>query len=150
MLLHLHVKNFALIDEAEVDFTEGLNILTGETGAGKSVLLGSVNLALGAKLKEGMNAFSNTKLGSAVSSKVNSSAGAQKVKNAVGRIGDQANKISKQAKKFSDKVRTITYTILHKDITNLDVIINDVVDQAYTGSAIKPVMTVTYNNQILL
>lgn len=49
MLLHLHVKNFALIDEAEVDFTEGLNILTGETGAGKSVLLGSVNLALGAK-----------------------------------------------------------------------------------------------------
>lgn len=49
MLLHLHVKNFALIDEAEVDFTKGLNILTGETGAGKSVLLGSVNLALGAK-----------------------------------------------------------------------------------------------------
>lgn len=49
MLLHLHVKNFALIEEAEVDFTNGLNILTGETGAGKSVLLGSVNLALGAK-----------------------------------------------------------------------------------------------------
>ena len=49
MLLQLHVKNLALIDEAEVDFEEGLNILTGETGAGKSVLLGSVNLALGAK-----------------------------------------------------------------------------------------------------
>lgn len=54
MLLHLHVKNFALIDEAEVDFTEGLNILTGETGAGKSVLLGSVNLALGAKADKEM------------------------------------------------------------------------------------------------
>lgn len=39
MLLHLHVKNLALIDEAEVDFTEGLNILTGETGAGKSILM---------------------------------------------------------------------------------------------------------------
>lgn len=49
MLLQLHVKNFALIDEAEVDFTKGLNILTGETGAGKSVLLGSVKLALGGK-----------------------------------------------------------------------------------------------------
>lgn len=36
MLEHLHVKNLALIREAEIDFTEGLNILTGETGAGKS------------------------------------------------------------------------------------------------------------------
>lgn len=49
MLLSLHVKNLALIEEAEVAFAEGLNILTGETGAGKSILLGSVNLALGAK-----------------------------------------------------------------------------------------------------
>ena len=38
MLASLHVKNLALIDEAEVDFTKGLNILTGETGAGKSLL----------------------------------------------------------------------------------------------------------------
>ena len=37
MLVHLHVKNLALIEEAEVDFEEGLNILTGETGAGKSI-----------------------------------------------------------------------------------------------------------------
>ena len=36
MLVHLHVKNLALIEEAEVDFEEGLNILTGETGACKS------------------------------------------------------------------------------------------------------------------
>lgn len=49
MLLNLHVKNFALIDEADVDFDKGLNILTGETGAGKSIILGSMNLALGAK-----------------------------------------------------------------------------------------------------
>lgn len=54
MLLHLHVKNFALMDEVEVDFAEGLNILTGETGAGKSVLLGSVNLVLGAKADKDM------------------------------------------------------------------------------------------------
>lgn len=50
MLLNLHVKNLALIDEIEVDFTKGLNILSGETGAGKSIILGSVNLALGDKV----------------------------------------------------------------------------------------------------
>ena len=50
MLVGLHVKNIALIEEADVEFGEGLNVLTGETGAGKSLLLGSVNLALGAKL----------------------------------------------------------------------------------------------------
>ena len=49
MLVSLHVKNLALIDEEEVFFEEGLNILTGETGAGKSIIIGSVNLALGAK-----------------------------------------------------------------------------------------------------
>lgn len=49
MLLNLHVKNLALIDEAEVEFKNGLNILTGETGAGKSIILGSVNLALGGR-----------------------------------------------------------------------------------------------------
>ena len=49
MLISLHVKNLALIDETEVFFKNGLNILTGETGAGKSIIMGSVNLALGAK-----------------------------------------------------------------------------------------------------
>lgn len=49
MLESLRVKNLALIEEAEVDFKEGLNVLTGETGAGKSILIGSINLALGAK-----------------------------------------------------------------------------------------------------
>ena len=49
MLISLHVKNLALIDETEVFFKKGLNILTGETGAGKSIIMGSVNLALGGK-----------------------------------------------------------------------------------------------------
>ncbi len=50
MLTNLHVKNFALIEEADIDFTRGLNILSGETGAGKSIILGSVNIALGGKV----------------------------------------------------------------------------------------------------
>lgn len=54
MLSYLHVKNLALIDEAEVEFGSGLNILTGETGAGKSILMGSVNLALGQKVSREM------------------------------------------------------------------------------------------------
>lgn len=49
MLQYLHVKNLALIDEIEVEFQSGLNILTGETGAGKSIILGSVDLALGGR-----------------------------------------------------------------------------------------------------
>lgn len=52
MLLDLNVKNLGLIDSAEVTFKEGLNILTGETGAGKSMLLGSLNLAFGGKLEQ--------------------------------------------------------------------------------------------------
>lgn len=49
MLEHLHVRNMALIDEIEVDFSKGLNILSGETGAGKSIIIGSINIALGGK-----------------------------------------------------------------------------------------------------
>lgn len=49
MLENLHVKNLALIDEQEISFSKGMNILSGETGAGKSILIGSINLALGAK-----------------------------------------------------------------------------------------------------
>ncbi len=47
MLVNLHVKNMALIKEEEITLKEGLNILTGETGAGKSIMIGSVNVALG-------------------------------------------------------------------------------------------------------
>ncbi|MDY5871393.1 MAG: DNA repair protein RecN [Lachnospiraceae bacterium] len=49
MLENLHVKNLALIEEQEIPFSKGMNILTGETGAGKSIVIGSINLALGAK-----------------------------------------------------------------------------------------------------
>lgn len=54
MLINLHVKNLALIEESEIDFGKGLNILTGETGAGKSILMGSVNLALGGRYSADM------------------------------------------------------------------------------------------------
>jgi len=49
MIEELHIRNFALIDEAVITFDKGLNILTGETGAGKSVLIGAVGLVLGGK-----------------------------------------------------------------------------------------------------
>ncbi len=48
------MKNLALINEQEIEFENGLNIMSGETGAGKSVIIGSVNLALGAKADSGM------------------------------------------------------------------------------------------------
>lgn len=47
MLESLSVRNFALIKEAHIDFKNNLNVLTGETGSGKSILIGSINLALG-------------------------------------------------------------------------------------------------------
>lgn len=54
MLLELHVRNLALIERADVEFGEGLNILTGETGSGKSIFMGSVNMALGGKVPRDM------------------------------------------------------------------------------------------------
>ena len=54
MLSNLHVKNLALIEESDINLTPGLNILSGETGAGKSILIGSINLALGAKADKDM------------------------------------------------------------------------------------------------
>ncbi len=47
MLKHLYIRNFAIIDELELDFNTGMTALTGETGAGKSILLGALNLVLG-------------------------------------------------------------------------------------------------------
>ena len=49
MLEKLYVKNFILIDEIEVNFKNGLNVLSGETGAGKSIVIGSLNFVLGGK-----------------------------------------------------------------------------------------------------
>ncbi|HHU70871.1 MAG TPA: DNA repair protein RecN [Clostridiales bacterium] len=52
MLVSLHVKNFAIIDEIEIYFKDHLNILSGETGAGKSIIIGSINAALGARVSK--------------------------------------------------------------------------------------------------
>ena len=54
MLKYLYIKNFALIKEAEITFSPNLNILTGETGAGKSLILGAINLILGEKPKHSL------------------------------------------------------------------------------------------------
>ncbi|MGB2386861.1 MAG: DNA repair protein RecN [Flavobacteriaceae bacterium] len=56
MLAQLYIKNYALIDELDVNFDEGLTIITGETGAGKSILLGGLSLVLGKRVD-----FSNIK-----------------------------------------------------------------------------------------
>ncbi len=54
MIRHLSVENYALIESLEMDFGTGLNIITGETGAGKSILLGAVGLLLGDKAESGV------------------------------------------------------------------------------------------------
>ncbi|MCI8669911.1 MAG: DNA repair protein RecN [Lachnospiraceae bacterium] len=54
MLLNVNVKNLALIKQADVYFNEGMNILTGETGAGKSIIIGSILIALGGKIPKDM------------------------------------------------------------------------------------------------
>lgn len=52
MLLHLSIKNFAIIKSTEIDFREGMTVLTGETGAGKSILLDALSFVLGARLEK--------------------------------------------------------------------------------------------------
>jgi len=52
MLVELHIENLAIIDQLRVDFNEGLNVLTGETGAGKSIILNALNLILGDRVKD--------------------------------------------------------------------------------------------------
>ena len=60
MLAKLSVKNVALIESAEIEFSEGLNVLSGETGAGKSVILDSLNFVLGAKADKTMIRYGET------------------------------------------------------------------------------------------
>ena len=50
MVTTLHIKNVGIIDDLSLDLNEGFNVLTGETGAGKSIIIGSINIALGGKL----------------------------------------------------------------------------------------------------
>ena len=54
MLENLRVENLALIEKEEIEFSKGLNVMTGETGAGKSIILGALDLALGGKINRGM------------------------------------------------------------------------------------------------
>ena len=49
MLKHLYIKNYALIRALDIDLSEGMTVLTGETGAGKSIILGALNLVMGAR-----------------------------------------------------------------------------------------------------
>ncbi|MBO9619498.1 MAG: DNA repair protein RecN [Niabella sp.] len=53
MLKQLHIKNYVIIENLEIDFSGGMNIVTGETGAGKSIILGGLNLILGARADSG-------------------------------------------------------------------------------------------------
>jgi len=54
MLRHLHIRNYALIGELSVDFTDGFSVITGETGAGKSILLGALGFVLGDRADTGV------------------------------------------------------------------------------------------------
>ena len=47
MLKHLYIKNFTLIDELDIELYPGFSVITGETGAGKSIILGAIGLLLG-------------------------------------------------------------------------------------------------------
>jgi len=50
MLSSLHIQNIAVIDKADIVFDTGLNVLTGETGAGKSIIIDAINAVLGARV----------------------------------------------------------------------------------------------------
>lgn len=54
MLELLHIKNIAVIDEAEIEFDNGFNVLTGETGAGKSIIIDSINMVLGERTSKNL------------------------------------------------------------------------------------------------
>ena len=60
MLSRLYVKNIALISEADITFDNGLNVLSGETGSGKSVILDSINFILGSKADRTMIRYGET------------------------------------------------------------------------------------------
>ena len=54
MLSYLKINNIALIKELEIDFDNGLNVITGETGAGKSIIIDSLNFVIGGKINKGI------------------------------------------------------------------------------------------------
>ncbi|GAC1386170.1 MAG: hypothetical protein NVSMB45_15690 [Ginsengibacter sp.] len=54
MLQYLHIRNYAIIEELKIEFSAGLNIITGETGAGKSIIMGALGLILGDRTDTGI------------------------------------------------------------------------------------------------
>ncbi|MBQ9471657.1 MAG: AAA family ATPase, partial [Ruminococcus sp.] len=54
MLTNLYIENIAVIEKSNIDFTAGLNVLTGETGAGKSIVIDSINAVLGKRSSRGI------------------------------------------------------------------------------------------------
>ena len=61
MLTHLHIKNIAVIENLSVDFKNGMSVLTGETGAGKSIIIDSINLILGARTNKALVRYGEKK-----------------------------------------------------------------------------------------
>lgn len=61
MLTHIHIKNVAVIEDLSVDLKEGMSVLTGETGAGKSIIIDSINLILGARTNKGLVRYGEKK-----------------------------------------------------------------------------------------
>ena len=62
MIDHISINNFAIIENTEIDFEKGLNVITGETGAGKSIVIEAVSLALGSRAD---SSFVRTEIGRA-------------------------------------------------------------------------------------
>ncbi len=61
MLLNLHIKNVAVIDQVNIDFKEGFSVLTGETGAGKSIIIDAINMILGSRVNKDLIRYGETK-----------------------------------------------------------------------------------------
>ena len=61
MLQKLHIQNYAIIDEIKIRFSENLNVITGETGAGKSILMGALSLILGERAESAVLRDTNKK-----------------------------------------------------------------------------------------
>ena len=60
MLDFLHIENIAVIKKLDIDFGNGFNVLTGETGAGKSIIIDSINMLLGAKTSKEITLFASS------------------------------------------------------------------------------------------
>jgi DNA repair protein RecN (Recombination protein N) len=119
MLTHLEVKDFALIDDVCMDFSPHLNILTGETGAGKSIILGALKLLLGDRAStDSIRAGSETSLIQGVFELSHNSAGAEELEN-LGFMGEEiilTREINRQGKNLCRANGVVIPLILLKKI----------------------------------